>query len=423
MIALPQRNADPRKTPPMLIHKVKGAVLFAEGESSDLVYRIEEGAAQVTKGYLAIGSLVPGDFVGEIGALVGSPRSATVTFTADSVVSVYDRPTFAELLATDIEQGLRLLDALSLRTRALTEYLGHPDAALAQWRGSLSRRGGTATFWRYVGAALSFVTDFLRQRAKFVPAPFGAARARLVLPRALPRQILARGASLFCEGDASQSVYFIESGSLVATKTRGAGERRLGRLRAGEFVGEMGVLETAPRTATVRATEDTILVVLSPSAFDELLRTNKGAFFQVLDTLCERAHQLDQQLAVSASGPTTGVDAIYEAVTSMESVAQLAEQRLAHDMVKARTFLREQLHHGREMMSIYTRYLRGEASREEMELANAHLRDYVKIAGLGALLVLPGGVLTVPLIVKMGKAVGVDLMPGQSDRENRSDVS
>jgi len=48
------------------------------------------------------------------------------------------------------------------------------------------------------------------------------------------------------------------------------------------------------------------------------------------------------------------------------------------------------------MAATYHDYLRGTATREEMERANAVLRDYLKIAGVGTLLILPGAPLTIP---------------------------
>lgn len=87
------------------------------------------------------------------------------------------------------------------------------------------------------------------------------------------------------------------------------------------------------------------------------------------------------------------------------------DQRLVNALKKIREFFAVQVAHGREMKVIYERYLRGEATKEEMERANAHFRDYLKIAGLGTLLVLPGAVLSIPLVAKLGKAFGIDIFP------------
>jgi len=69
------------------------------------------------------------------------------------------------------------------------------------------------------------------------------------------------------------------------------------------------------------------------------------------------------------------------------------------------------------MTATYEKYLRGTATRAEMEQANDVLRDYLKIAGIGTLLILPGAPITIPLVAKLGKAVGVDIFPSSVEEE------
>ena len=69
------------------------------------------------------------------------------------------------------------------------------------------------------------------------------------------------------------------------------------------------------------------------------------------------------------------------------------------------------------MTATYEKYLRGTATREEMEQANAVLRDYLKLASIGTLLILPGAPVTIPLVAKLGKAVGVDIFPSSVEEE------
>ena len=98
-------------------------------------------------------------------------------------------------------------------------------------------------------------------------------------------------------------------------------------------------------------------------------------------------------------------------------MAQLAQQRVVDEALRARAYFSTQLGRGKVMTATYQNYLRGTATREEIEQANAVLRDYLKIAGIGTLLVLPGAPITIPLVVKLGKAVGVDILPSSVDAE------
>lgn len=74
------------------------------------------------------------------------------------------------------------------------------------------------------------------------------------------------------EGDPGDRFYIVQSGTLAATTTVGGQERELGRIFAGDFLGEIALLGEAPRTATVRAVTDAELLSLSAEDFRQLLK-------------------------------------------------------------------------------------------------------------------------------------------------------
>ena len=67
------------------------------------------------------------------------------------------------------------------------------------------------------------------------------------------RRRFEAGEALFRQGDPSDVAIQILSGSVDVLREVGADAIVLGTVRAGEFVGEMGVLEGRTRSATVRA--------------------------------------------------------------------------------------------------------------------------------------------------------------------------
>ena len=99
-----------------------GGVVFSEGEESNLVYRVLEGEAEVVKENegqeVVLGSVTTGDFVGEMGVLVGRPRSATVRATRGLVVEVIPRGDFLARISQDNAAALRLLTRMAERLRA-----------------------------------------------------------------------------------------------------------------------------------------------------------------------------------------------------------------------------------------------------------------------------------------------------------------
>ena len=75
------------------------------------------------------------------------------------------------------------------------------------------------------------------------------------------------------------------------------------------------------------------------------------------------------------------------------------------------------------MLVTYKRYTKKQANREELKEANKQFGDLLKGLGLGMFAVLPFAPLTIPLIVKLGKIVGVDVLPSSfnnmGDRRQR----
>jgi len=63
------------------------------------------------------------------------------------------------------------------------------------------------------------------------------------------------------------------------------------------------------------------------------------------------------------------------------------------------------------MLSTYRRFTKGQASKLEMQAANKQLVDVVRGLGLGVLAVLPFSPITLPFVVKLGKKIGVNVLP------------
>jgi CRP-like cAMP-binding protein len=64
----------------------------------------------------------------------------------------------------------------------------------------------------------------------------------------------------------------------------------LARLGAGEFFGEVGLLQSIPRTATVQAAEgeDVEIVVIGRAAFHHLVSDTPSALSDIVGTMCQR---------------------------------------------------------------------------------------------------------------------------------------
>ena len=63
------------------------------------------------------------------------------------------------------------------------------------------------------------------------------------------------------------------------------------------------------------------------------------------------------------------------------------------------------------MLIIYRRYTQGQTNKAELKRANEQFVDILKGLGLGVFALLPFAPLTIPLVVKLGQLVGVDVLP------------
>gem|GEM_PF-3561907 len=78
---------------------------------------------------------------------------------------------------------------------------------------------------------------------------------------------------------------------------------------------------------------------------------------------------------------------------------------------RIRPVLAEERAETRQMLATYRRYVRGEASEAEMEVANEQFRELLKLTGLGALATLPFAPVTLPAMVKVGHHFGIEIIP------------
>lgn len=85
--------------------------------------------------------------------------------------------------------------------------------------------------------------------------------------------------------------------------------------------------------------------------------------------------------------------------------------QLKEGLEKLKVALSQERAETRQMFEIYLRQAQGEASNAEIAAANKQFRDVLKGLGLGVVLVLPFSPITLPLIVRLGDKMGVDVLP------------
>lgn len=107
------------------------------------------------------------------------------------------------------------------------------------------------------------------------------------------------GQLLFSEGDSGHQAFIIEEGQLEIIKKTGQREVLLAVRKGGDVIGEMALLEEAPRMASVRARGDAKLLTISKETLDNLLETSASAAFAMLQTVLNRWRGTQAQLRQS----------------------------------------------------------------------------------------------------------------------------
>jgi len=96
--------------------------------------------------------------------------------------------------------------------------------------------------------------------------------------------------------------------------------------------------------------------------------------------------------------------------------------KLKRQLIRVKFALAQEKDETKEMLSIYKRYTRRQASPEEMKLANQQFLDVLKGLGIGVFAILPFAPITIPVVIKVGKWVGVDILPSSFKEENKNRV-
>ncbi len=109
-----------------------------------------------------------------------------------------------------------------------------------------------------------------------------------MIRRLATRQTVARGETIFSEGEEGNSIYYISKGRVaVIIKLPATGEqKRVQTLMEGTIFGEMAVLDTRPRAASVIAAEDSICYRLGIDAFESIKQKHQNTALRLFNNIC-----------------------------------------------------------------------------------------------------------------------------------------
>ncbi len=217
-----------------------GDFLFHMGDESDGMYIVEDGALNIFFGNpnplqedIVVTTATAGDVLGEISLLDKQNRAASVKAIAKSTVRHLSAEAFAEVIASqpkaiidnirEISERMRL-DYMLVTLRRLDIFQGMQDEHLEH------------------------------------------------LIEHIQRHTLRKGEVLFEKGDSGDQLYIVNSGWLdIYVSNPGGEDLILNQCGPGEAIGEIALLDDAPRTASVRGVTDAYLFTLGRDAYIDFI--------------------------------------------------------------------------------------------------------------------------------------------------------
>jgi CRP/FNR family transcriptional regulator, cyclic AMP receptor protein len=105
-----------------------------------------------------------------------------------------------------------------------------------------------------------------------------------------------RGTVLFREGEPGKEMYVVQTGRVTISKRVGDVEKVLTTLGAGEFFGEMSILNNKPRSATATCADASKLLVVDAKTLEAMIRGNAEIALRMIKKLADRLQETNEQI-------------------------------------------------------------------------------------------------------------------------------
>ncbi|MCW9044926.1 MAG: cyclic nucleotide-binding domain-containing protein [Alphaproteobacteria bacterium] len=136
-----------------------------------------------------------------------------------------------------------------------------------------------------------------------------------------PLKTFADGKIIFKEGEQSHNAFVIHEGDVVLTKTGSTGSVQLAVLKSGDMLGEMGLLDDSPRSATAKAVGKVTVEVISREKFLKDVQDDPKTAIAVIERLVARLRKADEMLAEGGLVAPNKIAATAKAVAQRPAAA------------------------------------------------------------------------------------------------------
>jgi CRP-like cAMP-binding protein len=115
-------------------------------------------------------------------------------------------------------------------------------------------------------------------------------------------KVLKPNEVLFNIGDPADAMYIVRKGSLKVYFPKGSEEVTVASLKDGAIVGEMAFFDDKPRSASVKAVDNTEVTVISKADFEKLLTQVPKWMVSMMQSLVARLRQTNERLQAMEAG-------------------------------------------------------------------------------------------------------------------------
>jgi len=157
----------------------------------------------------------------------------------------------------------------------------------------------------------------------------------VLLTQVLLRRPYPKNSTVVAAGDPADALYIVISGRLkVIMSDKEGREVILAILNQGDFFGEMGLIDQAPRSATVVAIDSCELLTMTRADFTKCLQKNFDLTMNVILGLVKRLREADRKIGSLALMDVCGRVArllmeMAETVDGQKVVTKLPKQQIA----------------------------------------------------------------------------------------------
>lgn len=103
------------------------------------------------------------------------------------------------------------------------------------------------------------------------------------------------GEIVFAEGDLGEEVYLVHEGAVTLYHVVNGREAHLFDVEVGGYFGELAIIDELPRSASARAKEDAVLLVMNKKDFRTAVQDYPDIAFEVLRELSRRLRTADER--------------------------------------------------------------------------------------------------------------------------------